>query len=494
MTPPGSQEAAVIQSYLDCILDLPWEASTPNDFDVAQAVEILDREHYGLEKVKDRIIEYIAVMKRTNSLRSPILCLVGPPGVGKTSVARSIANATGRKFVRISLGGMHDEAEIRGHRKTYVGAMPGRIIAGLRQVQSKNPVFLLDEIDKLSRDVKGDPASALLEALDPEQNSTFTDTYVEIPFNLSDVMFITTANSTSTIPPALLDRLEVIELNGYMPTEKVEIAKRHLIPKQLAANGITDDNIVFTDDVLLAIIDGYTRETGVRQLERSIASLCRKATKALVLGESETLELTVRSLSELLGRQVHVFDVMDDLESTGVVNGLAWTGVGGDTLSIETNKAVGNGHMELTGNLGDVMKESAKTAIGFLKSNAENFGLSDIDWSKLDLHIHVPEGAVPKDGPSAGIALATCIISALSGKPVSRRIAMTGEITLTGRVLPIGGLREKLLAANRAKISRVIIPMENEADLSEIPKEILESLTVTTASEYKDVYKAVFVG
>lgn len=492
MTPPGSQEAAVIQSYLECILDLPWNMQTDNDFSVSEAVEILESEHYGLEKVKERIVEYIAVMKRTNSLKSPILCLVGPPGVGKTSIARSVANATGRKFVRVSLGGMHDEAEIRGHRKTYVGAMPGRIISGLRQAQSKNPVFLLDEIDKLSHEMKGDPASALLEALDPEQNSTFTDTYVEIPFDLSDVMFVTTANTTSTIPAPLLDRMELIELNGYMPDEKVEIAKRHLIPKQLEANGISADNIEFTDEIIYEIVDKYTRETGVRQLERAVASLCRKAAKKIVVDNELKLDLKIDNLSDYLGKEVHTYEVIKDESKVGVVNGLAWTSVGGDTLTIEAVYSPGSGKLELTGNLGDVMKESAKAAVGYIRANAEKFGLAHIDWSKIDLNVHVPEGAVPKDGPSAGITIATAIISALSDKGVAQQIAMTGEVTLTGRVLPIGGLREKLLAANRARAKSVIIPSENKADLKDIPLEILDSLEILYAETLPDVYGYVF--
>jgi len=492
MTPPGSQEAAVIQSYLDCILDLPWNSATDNDFEISEAVRILNEEHSGLEKVKERIIEYIAVMKKTSSLKSPILCLVGPPGVGKTSIARSIAKATNRKFVRMALGGVRDEAEIRGHRKTYVGAMPGRIIAGLRQVQSKNPVFLLDEIDKLSREMKGDPASALLEALDPEQNSTFTDTYVEVPFNLSDVMFITTANSTSTIPAPLLDRLEVIELSGYMPEEKVEIAKSHLIPKQMKANGVTEENIRFSDEVLYTLIDNYTRETGVRQLERCIASLCRKATKSIIVDNAESLELTAENLSDYLGKKQHTYDVATDEAIVGVVNGLAWTGAGGDTLNIETNYAPGTGRMELTGNLGDVMKESAQTAIGYLRANAGLYGIEAFEWLKNDIHIHVPEGAVPKDGPSAGITIATSIVSALSNTPVPQKTAMTGEITLTGRVLPIGGLREKLLAANRAQITKVIVPTDNRVDIEEIPDKIKDSLEICYAGHLHDVFGEVF--
>lgn len=492
MTPMGSQEASVIQSYLDYVLDLPWEKADIDDFDIKQASEILDADHFGLEKVKERILEYLAVIKLTHSLKSPILCLVGPPGVGKTSIAKSIANATGRKFVRISLGGMHDEAEIRGHRKTYVGAMPGRIIAGLRQVQSKNPVFLLDEIDKLTKDIKGDPASALLEALDPEQNATFTDTYIEIPFDLSDVMFITTANVLSTIPDPLLDRMEVIELPGYMPSEKLEIAKQHLIEKQMKLNGITSENLELTDEVLYEIIYNYTRESGVRQLERSISALCRKAAKNLIVDGNKKLEVSKDKLYDFLGKKVHTYDIAKEESVIGVVNGLAWTSVGGDMLQIEVAVAQGSGKLELTGQLGDVMKESAKTAIGHIRTNAEFYRAQDVIWDKIDLHIHVPEGAVPKDGPSAGITMTTALISALTKRAVPQKTAMTGEITLIGNVLPIGGLREKLLAANRSEITRVIIPAENKEDLKEISEKILKQITIEFAETMHDVYSYIF--
>ena len=494
MTPMGSQEASVIQSYLDYILDLPWEICDGEDFDIQNVSKILDEDHYGLTKVKERILEYLSVIKLTSSLKSPILCLVGPPGVGKTSIAKSIARATERKFVRVSLGGMHDEAEIRGHRKTYVGAMPGRIISGLRQVQSKNPVFLLDEIDKLTRNMRGDPASALLEALDPEQNSTFTDTYIEVPFDLSEVMFITTANVTSTIPAPLLDRMEIIEIPGYMANEKLEIAKRHLVTKQLKLNGITEDNLQLSDDVLYEIIHNYTRESGVRQLERSIAALCRKAAKNLVIDQQQTLDVTIENLHQYLGRKVHSYDIVEDKKIQGVVNGLAWTSTGGDVLEIEAAIAKGNGKLELTGKMGDVMKESAKTSIGHIRSNANEYAVEDIEWDKIDIHIHIPEGAVPKDGPSAGITMTTALISALSKREVSQKLAMTGEITLSGKVLPIGGLREKLLAANRAKITEVIIPTENEKDLEDIPEKILDELKIYYADRMEDVYDIVFLG
>ena len=491
-TPLGSQEASVSQSYFDCVLDLPWEKEAPGEFDIKKADEILEEDHYGLEKVKTRISEYLAVLSLTGSMKSPILCLVGPPGVGKTSIAKSVARATGRKFTRLALGGMHDESEIRGHRKTYVGAMPGRIIAGLRQVGTTNTVFLLDEIDKLSKDYHGDPASALLEVLDPEQNSTFTDNYVEIPFDLSPVLFLTTANSLSTIPAPLMDRLEIIQLDGYLPDEKMEIAKRHLIKKQFEANGVTADDIVISDDILDEIINNYTREAGVRQLERSIASLCRKAAKAKVEGSEEPLVVTKDSLREYLGAQVGQYDVMEDTSYVGVVNGLAWTSVGGTTLPLEAVTWKGTGKLELTGQLGDVMKESAKEAIGYLKANAERYGIEPKFFDEHDMHINAPEGAVPKDGPSAGVTMATVIFSAVTGRPVSQKLAMTGEITLTGRVLAIGGLREKLMAAVRAKIDRVIIPKQNEKDLVDVPDKTKERLEISFAENVDDVFRFVF--
>lgn len=492
MMPPTSQDAAVISTYLDVILDLPWDKKTEDDFELEASRKILDEDHYGLEKVKDRILEYLAVVKLTNSLKAPILCLVGSPGVGKTSVGKSIARATGRKFIRVSLGGMHDEAEIRGHRKTYVGAMPGRIITGIRQAKVNNPVFLLDEIDKLSKDLRGDPSSALLEVLDPEQNSTFTDTYTEIPFDLSNVMFIATANNLNSIPEPLLDRMEIIELPGYIATDKFHIARNHLIPKQLEMNGITEENLVISDEVLNALINNYTRESGVRQLERTIASLCRKAARKAAEEDNAVLAPTVEELDDLLGRSVATYDIAKDESLTGVVNGLAWTQSGGDTLQIETAVSAGSGKLELTGNLGDVMKESVHVALGHLKTAGSKYGLENIEWDKTNIHIHVPEGAVPKDGPSAGITITTALISALSGKGVSQKIAMTGEISLTGRVLPIGGLREKLLAASRATVNKVLIPKENERDLKDVPKEILDTLTIIPVERMTDVYEEVF--
>ena len=491
-TPQFSQESAVLQSYLDCVLDLPWEKEVSDAFDINKAQKILDKDHYGLEEVKKRIIEYLAVIKLTSSLKGPILCLVGPPGVGKTSIAKSIANAVGRKFTRISLGGMHDESEIRGHRKTYVGAMPGRIINGLRQIGARNPVFLLDEIDKISKDMRGDPASALLEVLDPEQNSTFTDTYVEIPYDLSDVMFITTANSLAGIPAPLLDRMEVIELSSYLPYEKLNIAKKHLVKKQMENNGVTKANITFTDKILSEVIDKYTRESGVRQLERLISKLCRKAALRVVMKDEGKLKLTSETLREYLGAKSHTYDVMKKEKLIGVVNGLAWTRVGGDTLQIEVATSKGKGKLSLTGNLGEVMKESAAIALGFLKANASKFGIDEDIWDKTDIHIHVPEGAVPKDGPSAGITITTALISVLTDKAVDQQIAMTGEITLTGRVLAIGGLREKLIAASRAGVKTVIIPKENKEDLFDVADKIKERLDIRFVGKIDEVIEVVF--
>ncbi|MBR5996008.1 MAG: endopeptidase La [Eubacteriaceae bacterium] len=491
-TPVGSQEASVTESYFDVVLDLPWANDGPPAFDINEAQEILESDHYGLDKVKKRILEYLAVLKLTNTLKSPILCLVGPPGVGKTSIARSVARATNRKFTRLSLGGMHDEAEIRGHRKTYVGAMPGRIIAGLRQVGTTGTVFLLDEIDKLSKDYKGDPASALLEVLDPEQNSTFMDNYVEIPFDLSPVMFITTANSKDTIPAPLLDRLEVIEIDGYLPDEKLQIAKQHLVAKQMQANGVTAENIEFSDEVLSEIINSYTRESGVRQLERSIASLCRKAAMNVVSGKGEKLPLAPEDLRGYLGAKVRTYEIEKDVDLIGRVNGLAWTSDGGCTLPLEAAVSEGKGGLELTGHLGDVMKESARAAIGYIKTNPDKFGIAPDAWDKMNINIHAPEGAVPKDGPSAGVTLATVLLSAIKKEPVNQLLAMTGEITLTGRVLPIGGLREKLFAAGRAGIKRVIIPKENEEDLTDVPQQFKDALQISFAETYDDVYRFAF--
>ncbi len=455
MTPPDSREASTIMSYFDCILDLPWSKKHGRKFDIGKAMKKLEADHYGMKDVKERIIEYLAVLSLTNKIKGPILCLVGPPGVGKTSVAKSVAEATNRKFVRVSLGGMDDEAEIRGHRKTYVGAMPGRIIGGLRQVQSKNPVFLLDEIDKLSKSYSGDPASALLEVLDPEQNSKFTDTYVEVPFDLSDVLFITTANTLSTVPKPLADRMEVIELSGYTPDEKLEIAKHYLVDKQLKLNGITRDNLDLSDEVIYEIISCYTCESGVRELERCIASLCRKAAKALVVSKESFITVTKENLRDYLGKKVQNYEISEDICLKGTVNGLAWTSSGGDTLQIEAVTSNGNGKLELTGHLGDIMKESAKASIGYLRGFSSDYGISPDIWEKSDIHIHVPEGAVPRTDRPAGITITSALLSAILDKPVSQKIAMTGEITLTGACCPSAAcakncLRQKERASRRS--------------------------------------------
>ena len=450
---------------------------------------MLDSDHFGLEKVKERIVEYLAVMKLTKEIKGPILCFVGPPGVGKTSIASSIARALNRKFVRMSLGGVKDESEIRGHRKTYVGAMPGRIITGLKNAGSKNPVFLLDEIDKLSSDIHGDPSSALLEVLDPEQNSTFRDRFLEVPFDLSKVMFITTANSLDTIPYPLLDRMEVISINGYTDEEKLQIAKRYLVPKQVKLNGLKEDKIVITDEAIRAVIENYTMEAGVRNLDREIASIIRKiATKVATSKRQKTYIVDENSVSDYLGAKKYVKDQSDLMDEVGVCTGLAWTSVGGTTLMIEVSLMEGKGEIHLTGKLGDVMKESCRAAISYIRSHAEDYGIDKERFEKTDIHVHVPEGATPKDGPSAGITIATAILSAFANKPVKGTIAMTGEITLRGKVLPIGGLKEKVLAAFRRGIKTIIIPSKNKKDLEEIPKEIKKHLKFIAVDNVNEVF------
>lgn len=474
--PSGSSESAVIRNYLDTCLELPWNKRTNESVEIAKARKILDDDHFGLEKVKARIIEYLAVKQLAPELKGTVLCLVGPPGTGKTSIAMSVARATNRKFTRISLGGVHDEAEIRGHRKTYVGAMPGRIIAGLEQAKSANPLMLLDEIDKLSSDYRGDPAAALLEALDFEQNHSFRDHYVEIPFNLSDTMFITTANTTETIPRALLDRMEVIELSSYTDEEKLEIAKRHLLPKQRKKHGLSAVQLKLSDDAIREIITLFTRESGVRNLEREIASVCRKSARMIADGECKSVRLKAGMLEGLLGPAKFKPDVLAPADEIGLVRGLAWTSAGGTVLDVEATVLDGSGNLELTGNLGDVMKESAKAAVSYIRSRTEVLGI-DPDFHKTkDIHIHFPEGAIPKDGPSAGITICIAVISALTNTPVRRDVAMTGEISLRGRVMPIGGLREKTMAAMRLGIKTVIIPAENEKDLEEIDQTVRAAL------------------
>ena len=479
--PPQSAESGVIRTYVDWILALPWKEQTEHQLELSEAQRILDEDHYGLEKPKENVLEYLAVLQLVKHLKGPIICLVGPPGVGKTSLGKSIARATGRKFVRMSLGGVRDEAEIRGHRRTYIGAIPGRIIQGLRDVKSKNPLFLLDEIDKLSSDFRGDPASALLEVLDPEQNSTFRDHYMDIAFDLSDVMFITTANTRVTIPPALQDRMEIIELPGYTDFEKHNIATftpNGLIPKQLERHGLSADNVAFTNEAIFEMIHKYTREAGVRNLERTITTVMRKIAREIVTEETPDLkvEVTPENLSDYLGPAKWTRTKAEERDEVGVATGMVWTQIGGDIVSVEATTMEGEGKLSMTGQLQEVMRESVQTAVAYIRSRSESFGLADHRFEQQDIHIHIPEGAVPKDGPSAGITLATAILSALTGKSVRKDIAMTGEITLRGRVLPIGGLKEKALAAYRNGIFDIIIPEENEKDEADIPTEIRESL------------------
>jgi ATP-dependent Lon protease len=482
-----SAEGGVIRTYLDWIIEVPWNNETEDNLDVKRAREVLEKEHYGLEDVKDRIIEYLAVRKMSKSLKGPILCLVGPPGVGKTSIARSIANALNRNFVRMSLGGVRDEAEIRGHRKTYVGAIPGRVIYGMKQAKSKNPLFLLDEIDKMSNDFRGDPGDALLEVLDAEQNSTFRDHYLELDFDLSKVLFITTANSLDTIPRPLLDRMEVIDVSGYTYEEKFYIAKEHLIPKQLKEHNIEAGIITFADSAIYSVIENYTRESGVRSLERKFATVLRKTIAEMVEKDKKKANITINHIKKYLGPTQFTYDRADKEDKIGVVMGMAWTGYGGDTLPVEVTVMSGGGKLELTGQLGDVMKESARAGYSYIRSNAGKYGISPDFHKDKDIHIHVPEGAVPKDGPSAGVTMITAMVSALSSKKVRHNVAMTGEITLTGRVLPIGGLKEKCLAAFRAGIDTVIIPKDNEKDLLKIPKGIKGKLKFILADKIDDV-------
>ena len=490
--PFGSSEAAVLRSYLDTCLELPWGKNSEEVQDLAQARKMLDEDHYGLEKVKERILEYLAVRTLAPDVRGGMLCLVGPPGTGKTSIAMSIARATGRALVRVSLGGVHDEAEIRGHRKTYIGSMPGRIINGIVQAGTCNPLMVLDEIDKLGSDYRGDPSSALLEALDPEQNSSFRDHFLEIPFDLSNVFFITTANTTETIPRALLDRMEVIELSSYTDEEKLQIVRRHLLPKQRRKHGLKANQLRLSDDTVRALVRGYTRESGVRQLERELAALCRKAASAIAEGRYRSLTVRPEKLESLLGPVRFKPDERRKEATVGLVRGLAYTSVGGEVLDVETAAVEGTGKVELTGNLGDVMKESAKAAITYIRSRAELLGIDPNFYKNRDIHIHFPEAAVPKDGPSAGITMCIALISALSGKPVRADIAMTGEISLRGRVLAIGGLREKTMAALRAGVRTVIIPKENEADLLEIDPLVREKLMFCPVDHADQVLEIVF--
>ncbi|EGT2203000.1 ATP-dependent protease La [Clostridioides difficile] len=483
-----SPDVSVSRNYLDTIFSLPWNKETKDKLDITKAKDILDEDHYGLEKVKERILEYLAIRTLAKSLKGPIICLVGPPGTGKTSIVKSIARALNRKFVRISLGGVRDEAEIRGHRRTYVGSIPGRIINGVKEAQTKNPVFLFDEIDKMAADYKGDPASAMLEVLDPEQNKDFVDHYLEIPFDLSKILFVTTANSLGNIPRPLLDRMEVIEVSGYIEEEKLNIAKKYLLPKQIKEHALKENFIKIDDETLRSIINHYTREAGVRTLERTIGKICRKVAKKYV--EDPTLEEVVISKSDLeayLGKDMFKYQLAEVNPQIGLVNGLAWTAVGGVTLEVEVNVLKGKGEIVLTGKLGDVMKESAKTGISYIRSIVDKFDIDPDFYKTNDIHIHIPEGAVPKDGPSAGITMALAVISALTKRPVPGNIAMTGEITLRGRVLAVGGVKEKLLAAHRAGITKVLIPKECEADLDEIPENVKEKMEFVLVEHMDEV-------
>jgi ATP-dependent Lon protease len=489
---PMSAEATVARNYLDVLLALPWGKKSKLKKDIAEAQAVLDEDHYGLEKVKDRIVEYLAVQARTNKLKGPILCLVGPPGVGKTSLGRSIARATGREFVRQSLGGVRDEAEIRGHRRTYIGSLPGKIISNIKKAGTSNPLFLLDEIDKLGQDFRGDPSSALLEVLDPEQNSRFQDHYLELDYDLSDVMFVTTANSLD-MPQPLMDRMEIIRLEGYTEDEKVEIAKRHLIPKQIEAHGLKDGELSFADDALRSIIRHYTREAGVRTLERELAKVARKSLRQILEGKTEKVELTAENLGDFLGVRKFRYGMGEEEDQIGAVTGLACTEVGGELLTNEAGTVPAKGQIKTTGKLGDVMQESIQAAMSFVKARAPAFGIKPSIFARKDIHVHLPEGAVPKDGPSAGIGMVTAMISTLSGTAVRRDVAMTGEVTLRGRVLPIGGLKEKLLAALRGGITTVLIPAENEKDLVDLPATVKDGLEIVPVSHIDEVLARALV-
>ena len=491
--PPAAAEGIVIRTYLDWLLELPWSVETADRLDLDLAEKILDEDHYGLVKVKERIIEYLAVRQLAEKLKGPILCLIGPPGVGKTSLAKSVARALERNFVRISLGGVRDEAEVRGHRRTYIGALPGRIIQGMRQAKSKNPVFLMDEIDKMSTDFRGDPSSALLEVLDPEQNNSFSDHYIEVPFDLSQVMFITTGNTTYNIPQPLLDRMELIHIPGYTEEDKVEIASQYLIPKQLQEHGLSVDNLEISEGAVRQIIREYTREAGVRNLERSISAICRKVAREVVKDRQKHIRLTRKNLQKYLGIPRYRYGSAEKEDEIGVATGLAWTESGGDLLSIEITLMKGKGKMTLTGQLGDVMQESAKAAMSYIRSRAESLGLDESFYENIDIHIHVPEGAIPKDGPSAGIAMATALASALTRTPIRKDVTMTGEITLRGRVLPVGGVKEKMLAAHRAGIKYMLMPAENRRDLSDIPQNVRRKIEVKLVEHMDEVLEMALV-
>ncbi|ELC8385511.1 endopeptidase La [Clostridium perfringens] len=491
---PYSQDGGVTRTYLENLLDMPWGEFTKDTLNIKDARKVLDKDHYGLRDVKDRILEYLAVKQISNSLRGPILCLVGPPGVGKTSIAKSVATSLNRQFVRMSLGGVRDEADIRGHRRTYVGAIPGRIVTGLKEAKSMNPVFLLDEIDKLGMDFKGNPADALLEVFDNEQNKTFRDHYLEVDVDLSEVMFITTANSLDGIPRPLLDRMELIEVSGYTYEEKFRIAKKYLVPKVLKEHGVDNKIITISDSALKLIIDSYTRESGVRNLQRQIANVIRKGIKDIIEKDKKNLNISTKLVEKYLGPKIFSYEEVDKEDKVGVVTGMAWTAYGGDTLPVEVMVMDGKGRLELTGQLGDVMKESAKAAYSYVRAHMKELGIKDEFYSKKDIHIHAPEGAVPKDGPSAGVTMTTALVSALTGKKVKHNVAMTGEITLTGKVLAIGGLKEKCLAARRVGIDTVIVPKENEKDVIKLPKIVKDSLNIILADKIDDVLENALVG
>ena len=491
--PPMMAESAIIRTYLDLALELPWKKETKDRLDLKEAQSVLDEDHYGLKQVKDRIIEYLAVRQLTHSLKGPILCFVGPPGTGKTSIARSIARAMNRKYVRISLGGVRDEAEIRGHRRTYIGAMPGRIISGLKQAGVKNPVFLLDEIDKMTSDMRGDPSAALLEVLDPEQNNSFADHYLDIPFDLSKVFWITTANVVSDIPRPLLDRMEIIEFTSYTEEEKVQIAKQYLVPKQLKENGLKASQARFSEAVLKTIIQGYTRESGVRTLEKTIGAVCRKVGKSILLEEETPLTVSMKNLQTILGPVKYLPTKVNKADEVGIVTGLAWTQVGGEVLETEAVAVKGKGSLLLTGQLGDVMKESAEAGMTYIRRRAGELGLPEDFYSHLDLHIHLPEGAIPKDGPSAGITMATALASALTGKAVRHDVAMTGEITLRGTVLPVGGIKEKVIAAHRAGIKKILLPEENKRDMDDVPQSVKDDMTFVFVHHMDEVLEQALV-
>lgn len=492
--PSSSAESSVIRTYIDWLIALPWSNATKDDHNLRKAERILNEEHYGLEKVKERVLEYLAVQQLTKSLKGPILCLAGPPGVGKTSLAKSIASSLNRNFVRVSLGGVRDESEIRGHRRTYVGAMPGRIIQGMKKAGTINPVFLLDEIDKMSNDFRGDPSSAMLEVLDPEQNHNFSDHYIEETYDLSNVMFIATANNLATIPGPLRDRMEIITIAGYTELEKMHIAKEHLLPKQIQDHGLKKTQLQIKEDAILSIVRYYTREAGVRSLERQLASICRKTAKIIVSGDKKRVIVTDNNIEEFLGKKQFHYGQAEKNDTVGVATGLAYTTVGGDTLQIEVSLSSGKGKLSLTGKLGDVMKESAQAALTCVRSKAVELGIDEDFYEKYDIHIHVPEGAVPKDGPSAGITMATAIVSALTGKPIRKEVGMTGEITLRGRVLPIGGLKEKTLSAHRAGLTTIILPKDNEKDIEDIPESIRKELSFHPVSSIDEVLELALVG